>query len=306
MATVVSRTANNFVLPVIQGTKEAVIRPLLHRLTCTCEAQLKDAAKRVADLEAHVRQLEAAEPSTSTAPPSVEAAPAPQQEEPSRSDPRLAKFQRMLSVGVPRGAVEQKMRAEGLEPSCLDTGVVEDATESASAAAAPVDSRIAPFKRMLAVGVPRGAVEQKMRLAGLDPKALDDASVAAASSDAGSASSAESLAAQAAKLRSTRGASGGAAAKSASADATEGAGGLRPVFNITDLLSVKLRPVKGRRRGSVKEEGDENDAAAATAGSTARAKKGSPAKSKARKALSRARSPGGTPAARRRRVPLPT
>lgn len=35
-------------------------------------------------------------------------------------DPKLAKFLQMLRVGVPVGAVRQKMKAEGVDPSLLD------------------------------------------------------------------------------------------------------------------------------------------------------------------------------------------
>lgn len=38
---------------------------------------------------------------------------------PSITDPAMAKFFKMLQVGVPLAAVEQKMRAEGFDPSLL-------------------------------------------------------------------------------------------------------------------------------------------------------------------------------------------
>jgi hypothetical protein len=41
---------------------------------------------------------------------------------PMTTDPRVAKFQKMLALGVPRPAVEQKMRAEGMDVELLGGG----------------------------------------------------------------------------------------------------------------------------------------------------------------------------------------
>jgi len=88
-----------------------------------------------------------------------------------------AKFEKMLKMGLPRGAVEQKMRAEGVDPGLLDGG---DASASASATASASASasagrrqQVAKYEKMLKMGLPRGAVEQKMRAEGVDPGLLD-------------------------------------------------------------------------------------------------------------------------------------
>ena len=97
------------------------------------------------------------------------------------ADPRMAKYQRMLKMHLPRGAVEQKMRADGLDPSLLDS-VAAAAPPPAAAPAAPaasVDPRLAKYQRMLKMHLPRGAVEQKMRVDGLDPSLLDSVASAA-------------------------------------------------------------------------------------------------------------------------------
>ena len=81
-------------------------------------------------------------------------------------------FRKMLKVGVPRPAVEAKMRAAGLDPAALDSTTAPkggSAKEEEKAGEDPAEQ----FRKMLKVGVPRPAVEAKMRAAGLDPAALD-------------------------------------------------------------------------------------------------------------------------------------
>ena len=81
-----------------------------------------------------------------------------------------AKYFKMLKMGLPRGAVEQKMIADGLDPALLDAPPVEEAPPAPAAAAG---SDVAKYKKMLKMGLPRGAVEQKMAADGLDPALLD-------------------------------------------------------------------------------------------------------------------------------------
>jgi hypothetical protein len=52
------------------------------------------------------------------------------------NNPAVAKFKKMLSVGIPRTAVEQKMRMEGLDPSMLN-GAAAPASADSGASAAP-------------------------------------------------------------------------------------------------------------------------------------------------------------------------
>ena len=83
-------------------------------------------------------------------------------------DPQYAKFFKMLKMRVPRPAVENKMRAAGLDPSLLDN-------PDAPAPGVKVieDPQYAKFFNMLKMRVPRPAVENKMRAAGLNPALLD-------------------------------------------------------------------------------------------------------------------------------------
>ena len=77
-------------------------------------------------------------------------------------DPRLAKYLRMLKMHLPRGAVEQKMRVDGLDPSLLGGGAAAAPAVPAPPPAAPApsgDPRLAKYERMLKMHLPRGAVE---------------------------------------------------------------------------------------------------------------------------------------------------
>ena len=83
----------------------------------------------------------------------------------------------MLKSGLARGAIEQKMRAGGVDPTLL--GGLNDGAASAAApapaAAAPSpaaaggggsssgDPRLVKYEKMLKIGLARGAVEQKLR-----------------------------------------------------------------------------------------------------------------------------------------------
>ncbi|KAG5177850.1 hypothetical protein JKP88DRAFT_331372, partial [Tribonema minus] len=95
-----------------------------------------------------------------------------------QDDPRYVQFFKMLKTGVPRGAVENKMRAEGFDASVLDKPN-EPAPGAVPVAAAPQlpaaldDPRYETFFKMLKRGVPRGAVENKMRAEGFDVSVLD-------------------------------------------------------------------------------------------------------------------------------------
>ena len=74
---------------------------------------------------------------------------------------------------VPRGAVEAKMVAEGLDVKVLDGGFVEAATPEPPPVAIKDDPRYAKYLKMVAMHIPRFAVENKMRAEGLDPSVLD-------------------------------------------------------------------------------------------------------------------------------------
>eukprot|EP00975_Prorocentrum_lima_P028549 5998207-Prorocentrum_lima.AAC.1 len=82
--------------------------------------------------------------------------------------PEQSRFITMLKAGVPRAAVEMKMRSEGVDARFLDTDFVRkmlgQKTED--------DARFDKYKRMYKSGVPMGAIQNKMALDGLDPEAL--------------------------------------------------------------------------------------------------------------------------------------
>ncbi|KAL3672845.1 hypothetical protein V7S43_002133 [Phytophthora oleae] len=96
------------------------------------------------------------------------------------------KYLQMVKVGLPPAVVEHKMRMDNVDPAWLQgppkrpepkVAVVTDITE---------EERVAHRKKyhkyfqMLRLGLPRGAVEQKMRMAGIDPAELDGPRRAAA------------------------------------------------------------------------------------------------------------------------------
>ena len=93
---------------------------------------------------------------------------------PLKDDPTYTKFFKMLSMHLPRGAVEQKMVAEGLDVAVLDMDP-EKPLPSAEPAGPPLkdDPTYTKFFKMLSMHLPRGAVEQKMVAEGLDVAVLD-------------------------------------------------------------------------------------------------------------------------------------
>ncbi|KAH8076715.1 hypothetical protein JL721_739 [Aureococcus anophagefferens] len=90
-------------------------------------------------------------------------------------DPKYAKYFKMLKMHLPRGAVEQKMIAEGMDPKVLDLDPTKPAPAAAAPSGPPVgeDPKYAKYFKMLKMHLPRGAVEQKMIAEGMDPKVLD-------------------------------------------------------------------------------------------------------------------------------------
>lgn len=103
-------------------------------------------------------------------------------------NPAAAKYLTMLKVGMPRAIVEHKMRMDGVSPSLLGAATQSQPSQVSHTsprpppieipppppAAAIEQRRYAAFQQMLKVGVPRHAVEHKLRLAGLDPAGLAD------------------------------------------------------------------------------------------------------------------------------------
>ena len=98
----------------------------------------------------------------------------------------LGKSRKMLKTGVPRGAVEQRIRVEGIDPdkilSLIDGRKMEGtvSTQTDNDAFVASDSSLSPKERkclensrkMLKSGIPRGAVEQRIRVEGVDPNKI--------------------------------------------------------------------------------------------------------------------------------------
>lgn len=93
------------------------------------------------------------------------------------------KYLQMVKVGLPPAVVEHKMRMDGVDPSWLNGPPKRPEPK----AAGPTEEERAAHRKkyhkyfnMLRMGLPRGAVEHKMRMAGVDPRELDGPVVAAA------------------------------------------------------------------------------------------------------------------------------
>jgi hypothetical protein len=94
---------------------------------------------------------------------------------------KYAKYFKMLKVGTPIGAVQNKMQAEGLDPSIIEqdpnTMVPEKDDEEHMTVEKMVKVSEHPkyekYFKMLKTGVPRGAVLNKMKAEGVDESFLD-------------------------------------------------------------------------------------------------------------------------------------
>ncbi|CAI5744092.1 unnamed protein product [Peronospora destructor] len=89
------------------------------------------------------------------------------------------KYVQMVKVGLPSSVVEHKMRMDGVDPVWLQGPPNRPEPKAAAATEVKEEKRAAHRKtyrkyfQMLRMGLPRGAVEQKMRMAGLDPAELN-------------------------------------------------------------------------------------------------------------------------------------
>lgn len=110
---------------------------------------------------------------------------------PARDHPKLARFFRMLKMRVPMGAVEAKMRAEGIDVALADldpdkpvpagTFKAAKADDDSRAKASTEDltvvlskhSSYGPFFQRLAAGEPREVVAEAMQGANVIPDVLD-------------------------------------------------------------------------------------------------------------------------------------
>ncbi|POM57933.1 Formin-2 domain containing hypothetical protein, partial [Phytophthora palmivora] len=95
-----------------------------------------------------------------------------------KDDPKYAKYFKMLQMGLPEGAVRQKMKADGVDERALELGgdaLVSQMTGPSSENNVKLkeDPMFAKYFKMLAMGLPEGAVRQKMKAEGVDERALD-------------------------------------------------------------------------------------------------------------------------------------
>lgn len=104
-----------------------------------------------------------------------------------KDDPRFSKYFKMLSMHLPRIAVENKMKAEGVDPAILDLNPDKpvpasldgpgNANGPPSSQAPEVllkdDPKFAKYFKMLAMHLPKEAVAAKMKAEGADASVLD-------------------------------------------------------------------------------------------------------------------------------------
>lgn len=95
-----------------------------------------------------------------------------------KDDPRFSKYFRMIDVGLPEGAVRQKMKNDGVDERALDLGgdaLVSELAGPSSGSTVKLqdDPTYAKYFKMLKMGLPEGAVRQKMKTDGVNERALD-------------------------------------------------------------------------------------------------------------------------------------
>ena len=89
---------------------------------------------------------------------------------------KYGKYFKMLKMGIPLGALENKMKQDGLDPRILDLGgdAMEPSAGADSAAPKTTGVKLADSKKygkyfkMLKMGIPPGC-EKQMKQDGLDP-----------------------------------------------------------------------------------------------------------------------------------------
>ncbi|XP_030840816.1 LOW QUALITY PROTEIN: WASH complex subunit 3-like, partial [Strongylocentrotus purpuratus] len=110
----------------------AFLKPLCHHTTrflnkfsCVCEQKLSDLNTRIQKVEVTMNILEAklaSIPGLEGVTVEVPPAPGPTPEsQPAAADPRYLKYFKMINMGVPVGALRQKLLLDGLNPDLLDT-----------------------------------------------------------------------------------------------------------------------------------------------------------------------------------------
>ncbi|KAG7398599.1 hypothetical protein PHYBOEH_010754 [Phytophthora boehmeriae] len=92
-----------------------------------------------------------------------------------KDDPVYGKYFKMRQMGLPEGAVRQKMKTDGVDERALELGGEALVTELTSKNNVKLqdDPKYAKYFKMLKMGLPVGAVRQKMKTDGIDERALD-------------------------------------------------------------------------------------------------------------------------------------
>ncbi|KAL4144941.1 hypothetical protein PRNP1_012615 [Phytophthora ramorum] len=95
-----------------------------------------------------------------------------------KDDPTFAKYFKMLQMGLPEGAIRQKMKVDGVDERALDLGGDAMVSQLAGPSGGSNvklqdDPTYAKYFKMLKMGLPEGAVRQKMKSEGVDERALD-------------------------------------------------------------------------------------------------------------------------------------
>ena len=97
---------------------------------------------------------------------------------PLKKDPEFAKYFKMLSMGIPMGAVQQALARDGKDPSIMEMDhdkPYASKPESTESERPPLreDPDFAKYFKMLKMGLPMGAVQQAMTRDGVDPSIMD-------------------------------------------------------------------------------------------------------------------------------------
>ena len=95
--------------------------------------------------------------SSSTTTTSAAAEEVAEKKQPADMDPKFKKYKKMLQMHIPSGAVEQKMRNDGLSEADVDR-FFGRASENAGPTASPSDPRFAKYFKMRKMHIPDGAI----------------------------------------------------------------------------------------------------------------------------------------------------
>jgi len=97
---------------------------------------------------------------------------------PLKKDPEFAKYFKMLSMGIPMGAVQQALARDGKDPAIMDMDHDKPYSSNPEAKTPERpslrdDPEFAKYFKMLKMGLPMGAVKQAMTRDGADPSVMD-------------------------------------------------------------------------------------------------------------------------------------